>query len=284
MKYLALTMFLTIMQAPPPVPRKAADYDAASRRDIKTDAKADKKPASQSKSNGKSEKAKTSPSDETESKDIRKADEQKPIRISELPSVSVKRDWMDSGYLILTGLLVFVTAFTFGAIWWQARETARAAKAAEKSVRLQEVQLRQWVSFDEITSRTKPPFVTGMVETTLVLSFGITNPTKMPLTFKWVIVRFGDELKVQRPEFVLAPDSSYPIEETTLLNGQRIVDYGLYALKLLVVVTVCFEDAFENRRKQVDGAVFTFGPPSGYSVKPYSGKLPEDDIEEQNPN
>jgi hypothetical protein len=107
MKYIALTVLLAVMQATPPVPRQAADTGGSSSQPVKHNA-----------SNNETE-PKTSPVVQTASpeadadkrRDIAKNDKDKPVRISELPPVSVKSGWRDTLSLILTGTLVAIGAF-----------------------------------------------------------------------------------------------------------------------------------------------------------------------------
>ena len=100
-----LAVLLSIVQAAPPVPRKAPDNPAD----------ASNKPYSQPSPNepvpstalpavniGASKK------DEKTSNPVRAEDAQKPVRIGELPPVFVMKDWTDRAYWAFSGLLVIV--------------------------------------------------------------------------------------------------------------------------------------------------------------------------------
>jgi hypothetical protein len=65
--------------------------------------------------------------------------------LSSVPRTPVGRDWMDWVGLGLTAGLTLVAGFTLIAIWRQAVETARAAKAAENSANAQINSERAWV-------------------------------------------------------------------------------------------------------------------------------------------
>jgi hypothetical protein len=101
-----------------------------------------------------------------------------------------------------------------------AKETARAAKAAEDSVTLQELALKQWVnighwhaSFDKKRSWLK-------------ITFHVINPTKMPLTLHAILCMVaGHEAQRQDvgiAEDILAPDNPYVVEISFPLHEQQV--------------------------------------------------------------
>jgi len=106
MKPLLIAVLLAIMQAPPPVQGQPADDAAGSGQNI----------AGQSEKHNKGAPAPTvpihkddsSPRAEPESGKVASDDAQKPVRIGELPPVSVRKDWADWGVWIFSGLLVVV--------------------------------------------------------------------------------------------------------------------------------------------------------------------------------
>src|SRR6202795_1394646 len=68
--------------------------------------------------------------------------------------------------------LVIVAVPSIILIWYQARETARAARATQRSVELQEVLNRQWIVVEKWTARA-PGFVTGTKQIDLNIAFDI---------------------------------------------------------------------------------------------------------------
>jgi len=139
--------------------------------------------------------------------------------------------------VLFTGLLVFVGFVTAVSIGWQSWETRKAAKAAhisaeatEKSVRLQETALRQWVNLDHLKAGAQPPFVSGMTEMTLLFTFDVTNPTKMPFTVEWLIVRVNGESLTETLHHFLPPDDIYPVKIPVTIRNKRVEEYGAYRL------------------------------------------------------
>jgi hypothetical protein len=76
--------------------------------------------------------------------------------------------------------LVVVGAITLLAIWYQARETSRSAKAAQKSVELQERLHQQWVDVEHWKGDADFPSDDNQVR--LKIGFDVLNLTSMPLT------------------------------------------------------------------------------------------------------
>jgi hypothetical protein len=117
---------LILFQAVPPVPPKTIGNPGDSTKDINND----------SKTNNAISPAKTIenpvPPINTREKRNNAASEEKPrhIVIDLLPG----KDVWDKVYICLTAALVVIGGFTFIAIWIQAKETAKSAKAASDSV------------------------------------------------------------------------------------------------------------------------------------------------------
>jgi hypothetical protein len=120
------------------------------------------------------------------------------------------------------GIVTWAIILTLGAIVWQAIETRRAASAANKSaeatlrsVKLQETQLRQWLSIEDRELKCTP-ILAGTVEATLWLSCQIVNPTKMALTLKEITTKLFDD----------APESSaldYCLPMIAIQSGLRFI-------------------------------------------------------------
>ena len=102
-----LAVLLAIVQAPPPVPRKTTNPSAASGRDIKNNSTNEQAPTA---SSFPVQNATGSPKKEDSGQRPGQTNASEPIRISELPTVSVSADWWTRSSVILTGLLVLVGA------------------------------------------------------------------------------------------------------------------------------------------------------------------------------
>jgi hypothetical protein len=151
MKVFALAVLLAVMQASPPVPRKATDSSTGASQTIQSNASSDKTPSTKPKSAIKSQ---STQNNEQSTDGQRTENAQQSVRITELPTVRVapnKKDWMDYGLwafnllLALTGgLQIWLLWRTFGAIHRQAdlmdgqlTEMAEARKIQTKILILQ---------------------------------------------------------------------------------------------------------------------------------------------------
>jgi hypothetical protein len=107
MGILFFTLFLFIMQAAPPVPRQAANNPAQAATNPQKQAKRNQAPSLPA-----SAIPDTAPSqkDENSSSEIKTTNDQKPIRVAELPPVSITSGWRDNVGLIFSFILVVVTA------------------------------------------------------------------------------------------------------------------------------------------------------------------------------
>jgi hypothetical protein len=102
-------------------------------------------------------------------------------------------------------------------IGWQSWETRRAAEATkisaqatEDSVRLQEVQLTQWVTFQEW--KLPRGLITQLELEEMQVSFEVLNPTNYPLTLVAVTLRIGTATQTSLAGHMLAPHVPYTIE------------------------------------------------------------------------
>ncbi len=91
MKTLLLAVLLTIGQTCAPVPRKAANHSGSTSQDVNHNANANNKPAAATTIKD----APASPADEHSGQGKASPDTKNPITVSELPPVSITRDWID---------------------------------------------------------------------------------------------------------------------------------------------------------------------------------------------
>jgi len=129
MKYIALTMLLAVMQAPPPVPRKTADNSAHAPAHIKGENAPDQAhpapapPSIEANSNGPAK---------SDSDDQHPEDAEHTVGISKLPPVTIapiRRDWADWAYWAFNALLVGVGTFQVVLLLWTLRAVRHQAEA-----------------------------------------------------------------------------------------------------------------------------------------------------------
>ena len=147
MKTLLFAVFLAVVQTPPPVPRKAADNPTSASHKLNSQASPDK-PAPTAPPPVVN--VETPKENENTGDRIRAADAQKSVRISELPSVSVRPGWRDDASLFFSLTLVIVTAIQAYLLCYtlkfvriqsvimrrQTKATESAAKAALENIEL----------------------------------------------------------------------------------------------------------------------------------------------------
>jgi hypothetical protein len=129
MRFITAFAVLALLQVAPPVPRKTTNKARRSSDNVQTEAKQKNNPAT------------PATIQREESTDSNQQQGQKPsptngpehVIIDNLPKIAGKDDW-DKTYIVFAGLLVVIGGITFGAIWYQAKKTAEAAKAAADSV------------------------------------------------------------------------------------------------------------------------------------------------------
>jgi hypothetical protein len=268
MKLLLFAVFLSVVQAAPPIPRQAPDDTAQTGKKIKQNANPENEPT-----------AKTMPTvnedktdrDKKERQSVPEKNADQTIGISKLPSVSVSRDWIDGISLILTGALVLIGAGgiyaayrTIESIDRQTDATRIAAIATQRSVELQEVLNRQWLVVENWLARA-PGFTTGIAEITMIIGFEIINPTPMPLTLTGLQIKLngGEDSKVLN--HVLAPDRKYSITQSIVLNRHDCVQYNESRFVVIVDGTIHYIDAYKKPQEHPFSCMLKCGVGSGNS-------------------
>jgi len=112
--------------------------------------------------------------------------------------------------------LVFVGIITFVAIWYQAQQTKEAAvatriaaEAAQKSIKLQELQLIQWLVFQNWTGKITPR---QHAENDLNIEFDLVNKTNFPLTLMQVTTRIGAGRSDHYSPHLMAPNVPFTVD------------------------------------------------------------------------
>ena len=138
--------------------------------------------------------------------------------------------WTDKLALSFTGILalvgivgIIVAIYTLKIIVRQTKATETAAEATEKSVKLQEVAMRQWVSIENWNGQ----IVTRQGERILEFTFDIVNRTKSPLKLEFVMTNaFGSSGSTQRADHVLGPEKEFKVKRVSgPLSDKQYLSY-----------------------------------------------------------
>lgn len=146
MDALALAVILAVTQTLLPVPRQIANKSAATSERVQSQANPNKTPPAQSQP---SVYANGTPSYDPNRNEQGADDAQHPVSISKLPPVMVvppKRDWVDWGYWVFSGLLVVVGGLQVRLLW---RTLSAIRQQADLMKRQAELMERQAVKLDE---------------------------------------------------------------------------------------------------------------------------------------
>lgn len=142
MKVIALAVLLAVMQAGPPVPRKAADPGNRTAQHAKEQPDSNKTPTQQPSPLLKP----ISPEpDQTASHSPATDNAPKPIIVREVPPVSVSKDWLDKLYILFTGILIVVGSFGVRAAYktLKAIETQASVMGEQRQVMLGQLRTMQ---------------------------------------------------------------------------------------------------------------------------------------------
>jgi hypothetical protein len=176
---------------------------------------------------------------------------------------------------------LFIAAIpTFFLVWYQARETARAARATEDNVKLQKVAMEQWIEVDD--PEAQKHILATATESEFPIEFTLRNPTKFPLTLMSVKV-WVDRQHTQTVWFrslLLSPDEGIPVVVKWHIEGVKLANYRSNHLHFELGGLICFVDAFKQDRQQRFGftchcwpssrgefALSAFTPPDEEEVK-----------------
>src|ERR1035441_622142 len=137
MKLLIVAVLLSLVQAPPPVPRQTADKAPPSAQGVKQQPYTQQSPTPDSSS---VPNPTTANADKDKGGTPAKTDPQETIFITESAAVPVK-DWWERAYVLFTGLLVFIGALGVHAAIKTLREIKQQATEMQKQRTAMEGQL-----------------------------------------------------------------------------------------------------------------------------------------------
>jgi len=138
MRCLILAVFLVVVQTAPPVPRQAPDSAGGADQEVQPKISENKAPAAKSSSPAK---ALDSSPNEQRRDNPNSPNAQQPIRVAELPPVSVTRDWIDRTTWVFGAILVIVGVLGICAAY----RTLKAIERQGLSMKRQTTHLRRSV-------------------------------------------------------------------------------------------------------------------------------------------
>ncbi len=189
MKYIVLTVLLAVVQTLPPVPRQAANSTDGTAQNARKNSNGNQAPSAKLTTtlNPIASKPEQNPSDAPSSKDTEQS-----IRVRELPSVSVHRDWADwvlwvfNGLLVIAGFLGIRVAYrTLKTLERQARSTHHQAVQVRKQTGLlnksaEAALLNAQAVIDSERAWIHADFISREIIGTTRYSLVITNQGKTP--------------------------------------------------------------------------------------------------------
>jgi hypothetical protein len=186
-----------------------------------------------------------------------------------------REDALYRTYLVFTivGVLGAVTGIIV--IGLQTSAIRKSAQATEKSVKLQEVSLRQWVNLIEWEAQ-----VAFDENDVLEITFSVANPTKVPLTLEAILVQVGSE---ERKNYgivsVLAPENPFIVSTSIKLSREQRDDYYASQLVLNLKCWVTFIDCLGNGWVQTCGRRLGCLPRGVPQVRDTENRLIKSDVE-----
>lgn len=149
MKLILLTALFVLLQTPAPIPGQTSENQSSDSKSVKENANHNKNITAPAPipNTGTAVDAKGNATEEAT------INEQEHVIVEKLPG----KDMWDKTYIVLTGILVLIGAITLIALWYQARETARAARAAEVSAKAAEANIELVISKERARLRVHHP-------------------------------------------------------------------------------------------------------------------------------
>lgn len=144
--------------------------------------------------------------------------------------------------------LVAVGLITFWAIWWQAKKTAEATQAMQRSIALQKAQSEQWLVIQDwsnsrvVSSHGHP--------TQLLVGCNIVNPTNFPLRLTEYSVRADDQPYTHSIPHLLAPNVPFAIDFTINLTPAADDAYQANFWFFWIHLNIRFTDVLRDNRSQ----------------------------------
>lgn len=264
MQIVLLALALMIAQAPVQIPEKAPERIVSGGQQVQSDAEGQRNPTNSPIVNEKT----STPENQSKTSGVENKPNEINLSVRELPVIKTKPDKV---YRWLTAALVGISAFTFWAIWYQARKTALSVEAGLRSIKLQETAMRQWVTIENWVCAQKA----STERVILDLSFDIINRTNMPFTLLTTSAEInGVRTDVPNKSF-LVPNDWQRIYVSVVLKPEQITQYTSNMLILDLTGFIWYKDAFGNAQVQSVGKTCGFSGINGNFFGPYHGELPQ---------
>jgi hypothetical protein len=174
----------------------------------------------------------------------------------QLPHSTVCRGKPTNIGLLVTGVGgIIVAVRTLRYIREQTKATAKSAKAAENSVRLQEAAFKQWLIVsnwrnDRQVSKHAQP-------TELFIYCDIVNTSTFPFTYTGSDVQIGSTIRRSSEQHLLAPKEPYTITFMLQPTEREDAVFLESALTIIIRGTFHFEDALTRKQSQAFGGIIS---------------------------
>ena len=250
MTTLVLAALLSVVQANPPTPGQTPHSATRAGNKVKKNAVSNQASAAPATASLDANKAKT---DEKPGNQPPIPNSEQSVRIRELPTVSVARDWADwtvwafTGGLAVGGIVGIVFAY-------------RTLKIIKKQTDLQRAAMEQWIDVDEL--EVYKYIQPNATKSDFPITFRLGNPTKFPLTLQSVIM-WVDRRQVQTVFFrnlLLSPDKSTTVTVPWHIEGVKLANYRANHLLFEFGGVVSFVDVFKDKREQKFGFICNCRP------------------------
>jgi hypothetical protein len=163
--------------------------------------------------------------------------------------------------------------------------TQHSAEAMEKSVRLQEVNLRQWV---DIENWKAVPYMREGGKIGLHIQFDVINPTSLPLMLNSVSIALGGQESKVGGENLIPPKKSQPIVTSVKITEEQLLRWeDLKELVFMVNGYVDFEDTLKKPQSQPFSGLIACSEKGGVRfIPPYGSGLyiTDEEKRDKNPN
>lgn len=180
--------------------------------------------------------------------------------ISSIRLIVAPKDFYDKAAVWLSVILAIVGIGGSIVAVVTLNKISRQTDAIERSTRLQEITLKQWVTVEHWrnTSSLAP---IQPEKRNLRLGLSICNPTKLPLTLKKLMVSIGNyTTETQTPDYLIAPDKDFETTVCIWLEPSHFGPYDGGILVLKAVVDVEFADALKAAQPQHISHLLVLGP------------------------
>jgi hypothetical protein len=193
---------------------------------------------------------------------IRPPSADKGANVAEKPKYSPS--WVET-FTWPEGVTAWALLLTLFVLAWQSNTATRAARAAEASIRLQEIGMEQWVVLNNWRAEVIPNsgllYTDGSNRNQLRVRVDIVNPSNFPLTLTKAVIVF--HLPIDTPSFFEAPRDHF------------LPPNAPYTVDVPLTISAQFAERFNDHLAavRIEGQFTHFGPLKREAVQDMSGAL-----------